>query len=1081
MAIDQESFNKKLYDLLKTRGYRPIPKDSKNERTMGPQDADVFNFTFVKAGQELGDVWVTIDDAQDVILYYDDDIMDTGDRSKGSEYDDSWTAFIQHLKRWAMSKQLGFELRDKNKLGDDMTQREYAKKKENLSEGYYAIGKQSSYSDAVPTVKIILQHTRQIQEGEQRYRNIARIFLENQVGERILAPTIRPGVAQVYARHLAEGGLPNDDRWNHIKNLCEEYTKMAGFVRAAKNNQFNESAQKLINEGINHYHNLRETLGRMRGHRGYHKYFESYTPALMETEGDESNLSGLFVQETLDPRIESVIPILSRLQKNVTEMREVNELAEWADSLLEGGDGSEASEEEDGDTSGDAGEGGGEDASEDDLMEAPGAETLAHNQNTEKGNLKAFDLEEDSEDKKLSRKLKANIDHINSKLKDSNVSDADKKDLRFKLKIYSDRLGKKKDSKEPDSHYSSDTKQGQIAQAAHERVRKVEKKTAGDLVHDVTGLEEDNEPYEDMSDIELIRLCRQMGLEKSCVRDGEGKLANRDEVVSLLKSQDDDLSSEGVAEGSLEEGKLENIIIAFAIAGGSLIGGAAGYESHQNQQRWKAAYVQIKDQDPATAEQIRALTIKYKTAPLKFGPDVLTSKKIDKIISDFENQKLKEQGMAEAAKWRRDDLKGKTWRSADWDDGDLSPGKIQIDRHGKDVDDSGDELKARPGMWGGKYKRMTKKGTPTQHELGMQNNLKMRIKMQNKQGGLSSPKGPLPEEQGMAEGSLPSYLRGESRFVKSAYKTLIKYGFIPDDEDERTAQMGSFNHVKGHMAEITWEGNIKLWIKQPNGKYTRLYLDDATEMPKVAVQLKLAPVGTEQGVAEGYTVTRGIDKERYQFRPGLEGPFSAKNGKVVYYDKVEGKYYDPDTDMYIDHEDWQAMNEGQMSEGSGIAKYKVKSIGVDSRGKYYISPSTGKKVYKSGVKVGDHENSRTGVITPSIKEQDVAENLDANQKRVGQLGPTEKVKNNNIGKLVGASESTKSKEKAITEMDSEGYKGHREDGDPYAKGAKAKPSKPKDTAKDAEKALNKSMDKAHKKDVKEGQEDLDAILRLLGK
>jgi hypothetical protein len=50
--------------------------------------------------------------------------------------------------------------------------------------------------------------------------------------------------------------------------------------------------------------------------------------------------------------------------------------------------------------------------------------------------------------------------------------------------------------------------------------------------------------------------------------------------------------------------------------------------------------------------------------------------------------------------------------------------------------------------------------------------------------------------------------------------------------------------------------------------------------------------------------------------------------------------------------------------------------------------------------------------TPHVKarvratEEQVEEDLDANQKRVGQLGPTEKVKNNNIGKLVGASEST---------------------------------------------------------------------------
>jgi hypothetical protein len=235
------------------------------------------------------------------------------------------------------------------------------KQKESIAEGYYPLGKKASYNDAVPSVKIVLQHTRQIEEGEQRYRNIAKIFLENEQGERFLAPTVKPGVARVYARHIAEGGLPNDDRWNHINSLVEEYSKMAGFVRATRNGQFNESAQKLVNEGVQHYQSLRETLSKMTGHRGYNAYFESYTPPLMEDDTDTSNLNELFVQETLDPRIESVMPILSKLQKKLGEMKEVDELAEWADNLLE----------------------------------APGAETLAHNQNTEKSNLKAFDLAED--------------------------------------------------------------------------------------------------------------------------------------------------------------------------------------------------------------------------------------------------------------------------------------------------------------------------------------------------------------------------------------------------------------------------------------------------------------------------------------------------------------------------------------------------------------------------------------------------------------------------------------------------------------------------------------------------------------
>ena len=50
-----------------------------------------------------------------------------------------------------------------------------------------------------------------------------------------------------------------------------------------------------------------------------------------------------------------------------------------------------------------------------------------------------------------------------------------------------------------------------------------------------------------------------------------------------------------------------------------------------------------------------------------------------------------------------------------------------------------------------------------------------------------------------------------------------------------------------------------------------------------------------------------------------------------------------------------------MQEGvaEGKSDYKIKSIGTDSKGDYYISPSTGKKVYKKA-KVGDHENPKTG-------------------------------------------------------------------------------------------------------------------------
>ena len=42
--------------------------------------------------------------------------------------------------------------------------------------------------------------------------------------------------------------------------------------------------------------------------------------------------------------------------------------------------------------------------------------------------------------------------------------------------------------------------------------------------------------------------------------------------------------------------------------------------------------------------------------------------------------------------------------------------------------------------------------------------------------------------------------------------------------------------------------------------------------------------------------------EGYGPRDGLEGPFNF-DGRVVYYDPAEGKYWDPKTDFYLSHEE----------------------------------------------------------------------------------------------------------------------------------------------------------------------------------
>ena len=358
-----------LYDQLYGVGFNPVSLNTKGQPTEDAKEADVFRFMAKdKQGKQIGNGWFTIDNGK-LTLFADPDFIKNP----------SIEEFTTFMKNWARHKRLSWEIKNRQDLVPQMTKRKVMKEKEQLGEGYYPMGKKASYNDSVPTVKILIQHNRQIEEGEQRFRNIEKIFVENVNGEKFLLPTKRPGLARVYARHVAEGGTPYDDKGKHITSLVEEYTKMAGFVRATRNGQFNESTQRLVTEGINHYQNLRETLSRMTSHRGYNKYFESYTPVLNEESEDNTNLNELFVQETLDPRIESVLPILNRLSKNITEMSAVKELEEWATTITEVEDETTKTLAE---------------PAEDMLDEAPGAETLAHNDSTEKSNLKAFDLAE---------------------------------------------------------------------------------------------------------------------------------------------------------------------------------------------------------------------------------------------------------------------------------------------------------------------------------------------------------------------------------------------------------------------------------------------------------------------------------------------------------------------------------------------------------------------------------------------------------------------------------------------------------------------------------------------------------------
>ena len=55
----------------------------------------------------------------------------------------------------------------------------------------------------------------------------------------------------------------------------------------------------------------------------------------------------------------------------------------------------------------------------------------------------------------------------------------------------------------------------------------------------------------------------------------------------------------------------------------------------------------------------------------------------------------------------------------------------------------------------------------------------------------------------------------------------------------------------------------------------------------------------------GYAVF--TNNPKFGQRLGLEGPYTYPNGRTLYYDPVEGAYWDPLTDFYVPHDEVSAL------------------------------------------------------------------------------------------------------------------------------------------------------------------------------
>ena len=325
------NLEQKLADLLDTRDFHPemLGKDGR------PSDADkakTFSFDYVSStGKNYGTMVVILGADNEMFIMYGDNLGKTIEDSEDrSEFFD----FQQQLSELANRNRWTATLADLSKL--KRVQAGIAAIKEGLFEGYYGT-RRISYTGEPTQARLMIKHNRTLGENDARFRYVESLFIETADSERFKLPFTNMAGAKAMLEHVRQGGRPYDIRGNHICEMVTELKVLNRFNRAAANRMMEGVSQHLVKKAQQYYTKLRESLRHLGSGRGYNTYFENWHPLdIQEQESLVEDIKTMFIEQTLDTRIEAALPLLARIQQQGNDMKEADIFESWVDRLAEG-------------------------------------------------------------------------------------------------------------------------------------------------------------------------------------------------------------------------------------------------------------------------------------------------------------------------------------------------------------------------------------------------------------------------------------------------------------------------------------------------------------------------------------------------------------------------------------------------------------------------------------------------------------------------------------------------------------------------------------------------------------------------
>jgi hypothetical protein len=326
----ENTASKDLYDLLVTRDFDPELLDSMGKDVDDPAKAELFSFDWKTANKNYGTVVILMGPDNELEMYYGDNL------GRAMEGDDKqqWYDFLEQMGDFSHRNLKTLKLNNLNKL--KYTMKGMAAIKEGLFESYYGTRK-VSYSDQPKKTRLMIRHNRDLGENEARYRAIDSLFVETESGERFRVPSRSLTHGRMLSRHISEGGTPYDAFGNHITEMINEMHTLAKFIRGTRGKELSEEAKALLDSAVRHYTDLKAKAKRIISQRGYKEERERYNPArFTDSEVTCEAIRDMFIERTVDPRVEQALPILARLAEEEQKMKEIQQFESWTNAVMEG-------------------------------------------------------------------------------------------------------------------------------------------------------------------------------------------------------------------------------------------------------------------------------------------------------------------------------------------------------------------------------------------------------------------------------------------------------------------------------------------------------------------------------------------------------------------------------------------------------------------------------------------------------------------------------------------------------------------------------------------------------------------------